>query len=55
MQALKPVSRLGGISYGRTTQAFEIPRLDFEKDLGGAEGAKKLNEQQEAKLANGQV
>lgn len=28
---LKPISRFGGISYGRTTQAFEIPRPDFKE------------------------
>ena len=41
-KVLKPVSRLGGITYGRTTQAFELPRPDFEKDLGGKEGAERL-------------
>lgn len=30
---LRPVSRLGGITYGRTTEGFEIPRPDFEKTL----------------------
>ncbi|KAL3964859.1 hypothetical protein ACCO45_001863 [Purpureocillium lilacinum] len=39
---LRPVSRLGGISYGRLTQAVEIPRPSFEKDLGGREGLAKL-------------
>ncbi|RPB25084.1 hypothetical protein L211DRAFT_807140 [Terfezia boudieri ATCC MYA-4762] len=29
---LKPVSRLGGIAYGRTTDGFELPRPDWEKD-----------------------
>ena len=29
---LKPLSRLGGISYGRTTEGFELPRPDWEKD-----------------------
>ena len=28
---LRPVSRFGGITYGRTTEVFEIPRPDFEK------------------------
>lgn len=28
---LKPVSRLGGITYGRTTEGFELPRPDWEK------------------------
>lgn len=36
------MSRLGGISYGRLTQAVEIPRPSFEKDLGGREGLAKL-------------
>ena len=26
---MKPISRLGGITYGRTTQAFELPRPDY--------------------------
>ncbi|KAF1927152.1 uncharacterized protein M421DRAFT_422014 [Didymella exigua CBS 183.55] len=26
---MKPISRLGGITYARTTQAFELPRPDF--------------------------
>lgn len=30
---LKPVSRLGGITYARTTQGYEKPRPDFEKDV----------------------
>ena len=28
---LRPVSRFGGITYGRTTEVFELPRPDFEK------------------------
>ncbi|RAR14480.1 flavoprotein oxygenase [Stemphylium lycopersici] len=30
-KVLKPVSRLGGITYGRTTQAFELPRPDYDE------------------------
>ncbi|AEO58156.1 hypothetical protein MYCTH_2305327 [Thermothelomyces thermophilus ATCC 42464] len=41
-KVLRPISRLGGITYGRTTEAFELPRPDFEKDVGGMEGMKKL-------------
>ena len=26
---MKPISRLGGITYARTTQAFELPRPDY--------------------------
>jgi hypothetical protein len=36
-QILRPISRLGGIMYGRTVEALEIPRPDFDKDLGGVE------------------
>jgi len=36
------MGRLGGITYGRVTEAIELPRPDFEKDLGGAEGLAKL-------------
>ncbi|KAL4726358.1 hypothetical protein ACLX1H_007038 [Fusarium chlamydosporum] len=35
---LKPISRLGGITYARTTEAFELPRTEYEKDVGGDEG-----------------
>lgn len=42
IQVLRPVSRLGGITYGRTTEAFELPRPDFAKDVGGEEGYEKL-------------
>ena len=28
---LRPVSRFGGISYGRTTELFELPRPEFQK------------------------
>ena len=29
---LKPLSRLGGISYGRTTEGYEIPRPQWEQE-----------------------
>ena len=34
LEKLKPVSRLGGITYGRSTQTFELPRpvWSAEKD-----------------------
>lgn len=41
-KVLKPVSRLGGITYGRTIEGFELLRPDFDKDLGGMEAYKKL-------------
>ncbi|KAI0436546.1 FMN-binding split barrel [Xylaria telfairii] len=31
---LRPMSRLGGITYGRTTEIIELPRPVFERDLG---------------------
>ncbi|KAI5803526.1 hypothetical protein DFH27DRAFT_556085 [Peziza echinospora] len=43
---LRPVSRLGGISYSRTTEGYELPRPDWEKEakqewerLGGNKAA----------------
>jgi hypothetical protein len=39
---LRPIGRLGGITYGRVTEAFEIPRPDFEKSLGGQDAWDKL-------------
>jgi flavin reductase (DIM6/NTAB) family NADH-FMN oxidoreductase RutF len=35
-EVLRPISRLGGISYGRTVQGFELPRPVFEKEVGRA-------------------
>lgn len=45
----QPISRLGGISYGRVTETFDLPRPDAEKALkdreregkpkGGKDGA----------------
>ncbi|KAF1844186.1 flavo protein-like protein oxygenase [Cucurbitaria berberidis CBS 394.84] len=37
---MKPISRLGGISYGRTTQIFELPRPDYEEVTKDPEIAK---------------
>jgi hypothetical protein len=47
---MKPISRLGGITYGRTTQAFELPRPDYDeitKDPEVAKLAKAKGEGQE--------
>jgi hypothetical protein len=30
---LKPISRLGGITYGRVTEGFELPRPDWKETL----------------------
>ncbi|KAI9902470.1 hypothetical protein N3K66_001822 [Trichothecium roseum] len=39
---LRPMSRLGGITYARTTQALELTRPDFEENIGGADGYEEL-------------
>ncbi|KAF9872964.1 hypothetical protein CkaCkLH20_09474 [Colletotrichum karsti] len=39
---LRPISRLGGITYGRVTEVLEIPRADWEKNIGGEEGYEKI-------------
>lgn len=41
---LKPVSRLGGITYGRTVDGYEKLRPDYDKEVASVEGAKKLVE-----------
>ncbi|KAI0480188.1 hypothetical protein GGR56DRAFT_258406 [Xylariaceae sp. FL0804] len=41
-EVLRPVSRLGGITYGRVTGAVELPRPSFERDVGGDEGYARL-------------
>ncbi|CAD6442656.1 8d857540-f280-4b6a-92cd-93e1482dd199 [Sclerotinia trifoliorum] len=46
---LKPISRLGGITYGRTTEGVELPRPDYETVVEKDEEAKKLVK---AKLEN---
>ncbi|KAI0147265.1 hypothetical protein GGR57DRAFT_494008 [Xylariaceae sp. FL1272] len=43
-EVLRPMSRLGGITYGRTTEAVELLRPTWEDDIGGAEGYKKLKQ-----------
>ncbi|TVY53170.1 Uncharacterized protein LCER1_G005332 [Lachnellula cervina] len=39
---LKPISRLGGMTYGRTTEGFEILRPDYEETVAKNEEARKL-------------
>jgi hypothetical protein len=46
-QVLRPMSRLGGDMYGRTTQLMELNRPDFERDFNGFEGLEKLKEAKE--------
>ncbi|CAP68408.1 uncharacterized protein PODANS_7_2840 [Podospora anserina S mat+] len=47
IEVLRPISRLGGITYGRVTEGVELPRPDFAKDLGGHEGAAKLERREQ--------
>ncbi|KAF2011160.1 flavo protein-like protein oxygenase [Aaosphaeria arxii CBS 175.79] len=39
-KVLKPISRLGGITFARTTEAFELPRPVFDEMLKDPEAAK---------------
>jgi hypothetical protein len=39
---LRPISRLGGITYARTTEGLEIPRPDYKETVENDEEAKKL-------------
>lgn len=39
---MKAVSRMGGITYGRTIDGVEIPRPDYEATVAKNEEAKKL-------------
>jgi flavin reductase (DIM6/NTAB) family NADH-FMN oxidoreductase RutF len=32
LEALRPISRLGGLSYGRTSETFELPRAIYSAD-----------------------
>ncbi len=40
------MSRLGGITYGRTTEAVEILRPDFQRDFGGQEAYERLEKEE---------
>ncbi|KAL6823217.1 hypothetical protein V8C40DRAFT_266759 [Trichoderma camerunense] len=42
LSILRPISRLGDISYGRMLQAFQIPRPEFEKDLNSIQRFEEL-------------
>ncbi|KAI5465442.1 hypothetical protein BGZ63DRAFT_348156 [Mariannaea sp. PMI_226] len=42
---LRPISRLGGITYGRLTDLVELPRTKFDEDVGGIEGFNKIRSQ----------
>lgn len=49
-EVLKPVSRLGGITYGRLTDVVEIQRPRFEEDVGGMEGYERLRKRREGEV-----
>jgi len=42
VKVLKPIARLGGITYARVTEGFEIPRPDYSETVADNEEAKKL-------------
>ncbi|KAJ2980884.1 hypothetical protein NQ176_g2369 [Zarea fungicola] len=42
ISVLRPMGRLGGISYSRTNTGIEIPRPKFKEDIGGEEGFNQL-------------
>ena len=42
LQVLRPMSRLGGITYGRLTEGIELLRPDYEETVEKNEEAKKL-------------
>ncbi|KAF5129716.1 hypothetical protein E5D57_006047 [Metarhizium anisopliae] len=42
---LRPIGRMGGITYSRTNEAFELPRPKFEEDLGGHQGLERIKTQ----------
>ncbi|KAL7943905.1 hypothetical protein V8C42DRAFT_353818 [Trichoderma barbatum] len=48
LSILRPLSRLGDISYGRTLQAFQLPRPEFQKDLKGMQGFEELKKRHKA-------
>jgi hypothetical protein len=37
---MKPISRLGGITYGRVTQGFELPRPEYKDVIKDSEAEK---------------
>jgi flavin reductase (DIM6/NTAB) family NADH-FMN oxidoreductase RutF len=47
---LKPISRMGGITYARSTEAFELPRPDYEEVTKDPEVAKLAQPKGESQL-----
>jgi flavin reductase (DIM6/NTAB) family NADH-FMN oxidoreductase RutF len=52
LAVLKPISRLGGITYGRTNDVMELPRAKYTEALGD-EAYSKLKQPEHAPLENG--
>ena len=46
---LRPMSRLGGITYARVTDGIELPRPTFAGDVGGQEGYEKIRQKVQKK------
>ena len=44
---LKPITRLGGITYGVVREGFELPRPDFNKEAEKWDVVKKIKEEAE--------
>ncbi|KAL7822105.1 hypothetical protein V8C26DRAFT_389958 [Trichoderma gracile] len=42
-EVLRPIGRMGGTIYSKTTELLQLPRPQFETDLGGIEGYEKLS------------
>ncbi|KAM7186912.1 putative FMN binding protein [Naviculisporaceae sp. PSN 640] len=53
LNVLRPMGRMGGITYSRQIETIELPRPDFERDLGGHEGLAKIKAEKEK--AKGEV
>jgi hypothetical protein len=49
---LRPISRLGGITYGRVTQGFEIPRPQYEEVVKDPETEKLAKPKADGQLEN---
>ncbi|ETI21749.1 hypothetical protein G647_05818 [Cladophialophora carrionii CBS 160.54] len=52
LAVLRPMSRLGGMAFGRTTQVIELMRPDFDTDLEGLGGLEKLREANKARTGS---
>lgn len=47
---LKPICRLGGITYGRVTELFELPRPQYDEVVKDAEGAELVKPKTDGQL-----